>query len=226
MPEHLVDGAWRVDLGNVNAYLLETEAGPVTVDAGMPGTVDDLREAMRSVDLDPETLQGVLVTHTDLDHVGGLAELVEGTQARVHLSPVAARLLTGELKPPWLSTKGLFQRVTSPWLDPPPDDRLVEIRDGERVHGFMAVETPGHALGHTVFVDAERGLCLIGDLVRTEKEHPSIPPRFINYDTQRIRSSLRHLLDVAPTIEIVCAGHGEPVRADARNELERLLDHR
>lgn len=226
MPERVTDGVWWVDLGNVNAYIVETEAGPIAVDAGMPGDADELREAISEVGLDPGALRAVLVTHTDLDHVGGLADLLEGTDAQAYASPVARELLTGERKPPWLSTKGLFQRVTSPWLDPPPPDRIAEIRDGDRVHGMLAVETPGHALGHTAFVDEPRGVCFIGDLVRQESEHPTVPPRFINYDTGRIRTSLEHLLDQAPGIEIVCAGHGEPVRTDAREELERLLDHR
>lgn len=222
MPERVTDGVWRVDLGNVNAYLLETEAGPVAVDAGMPGDVEDLREAIGEVGYAPEDLQAVLVTHTDLDHVGGLAALVEDNGATVHLSPVAAKLITGERSPPWLSTKGLLQRIASPWLESPPADRLHILQDGDRVHGLRVVETPGHALGHLSFVDEGRGVCFIGDLIRAEGRL-GFPSGLINYDSDQLRASLEHLLDAAPGIDVVCAGHGDPVLEDAHGALEALL---
>lgn len=221
MPQAVTDGVWRVDLGNVNAYLVDTPEGPVAVDAGMPGDAGEIREAMREVGLEPGALAAVLVTHTDLDHVGGLADLVEGTGAGIHLSQTSADLLSGERKPPWLSTKGLFQRLTGPWLDPPSADGFHVVADGDEIGRFVAVATPGHALGHTAFVHVDLRVCFIGDLVRTEGEI-ALPPRVINYDTDEVRTSLRHLLDTAPGFEAVCAGHGDPVLEDGYAGLKRL----
>lgn len=222
MPARVTDGVHRIDCGNVNAYLVETEEGPVLVDAGMPGDVERIREAITSTGADPADLHAVLVTHTDLDHVGGLAALTAGTDARIHLSQTAAELLTGERKPPWLSTKGLFQRATNPWLDPPPPERFEIVEDGDRVGGFAVVATPGHALGHLSFVDIDRRTCFIGDMVRTEGGI-RFPPSVINYDGGQLRASLAHLLETAPGFEIVCAGHGPPVVEDGYARLKRLL---
>ncbi len=222
MPEPVTEHVWRVDLGRVNAYLVDTDEGPVAVDAGMPGDHDEMREAMRQADLDPGALSRVLVTHTDLDHVGGLAALVAETDATIHLSPAAAEILTGERKPPWLSTKGLFQRLTSPWLDPPSADRFELTRDGDEIDRFVALATPGHALGHLAFVHVDHRVCFIGDLIRAEGEI-AFPPRVINYDADELRASLAHLLDRAPGFEVVCAGHGDPVLEDGYGTLKRLL---
>lgn len=222
MPEPVTERVWRVDLGRVNAYLVDTDEGPVAVDAGMPGDHDEMCEAMRQVELDPDALRRVLVTHTDLDHVGGLASLVEGTDATIHVSRAAAEILTGERKPPWLSTKGLFQRLTSPWLDPPSPGRLETVEDEDEIDRFVALSTPGHALGHLAFVHVDERVCFIGDLIRAEGEI-AFPPGVINYDGDELRASLRHLLDRAPGFDVVCAGHGEPVRQDAYGTLKRLL---
>lgn len=219
----VADGIWWLDLGNVNAYLVDTPEGPVAVDAGMPAHAERIREAIHKVGLIPGDLYAVLVTHTDLDHVGGLAELVEGTEATIHLSQTSADLLTGERSPPWLSTKGLFQRMTNPWLNRPEAERFHVVEDGETIGPFTAIDTPGHALGHMVYVHVDERVCFIGDLVRAEGE-VALPPGVINYDTDEIRASLEHLLETAPGFEIVCSGHGEPVREDAYAELKRLLE--
>lgn len=223
MLERLVDGLWRIDLGNVNAYLVTVENGLLVVDTGMPGSHERILDAVQEAGHAPEAIRGFLITHTDLDHVGGLDALLEAHAAPVYLSQTASDLLTGVAKPPWLSTKGAFQRLTSPWLDRPSAERFHVVDDGDVVEGFTAIATPGHALGHLAFVDGERGICLIGDLVRTENQTPALPPGVINYDTAQARESLQHLLQHGPGFKIVCAGHGEPILADGYAALKQLL---
>lgn len=223
MPEPVADDAWWVDLDHVNAYVLETEEGPVLVDAGLPRSTEDLREAIEETGQDPAELAAVLVTHTDIDHVGGLAELVHGTEAEVHVSPVAAEILTGQRKPPWLNTKGLFQRVMNRFVETPEPERMAIVEDGDQVHGFQVLATPGHGMGHLSFARERDGLVFVGDLVRLDKAQPRIAPPYINYDTDEAEASLRHLLDTVGNIETVCSGHGEPLRDDPRERLERLL---
>lgn len=223
MPEPIGEDAWWVDLERVNVYVLRTDEGPVTIDAGMPAHAEAIREAIRETGQDPDELQAVLVTHTDMDHVGGLADLVEGTEAEVHLSPIAATILTGQRDLPLLSTKGLFQRVTNKFVDRPEPARMEIVDEGEVVHGLRVIATPGHGLGHLAYARDEDGLVFIGDLVRLDRAEPRIAPGLINYDTDEAEASLAHLLDEVETIEVVCAGHGEPMSHEPRERLERLV---
>lgn len=223
MPEPVVEDVWRIDLGHVNAYLIATDEGPLLVDAGLPGKADEIREAIRETGQDPEDLQAVLVTHTDLDHVGALADLLEGNQAQVYLSPVAAEILTGQHELPWLSSKALFQRVTARFVDAPPVVRFEPVDEDEQVHGLRVIATPGHGLGHVCFVREADGLVFAGDLVHLDRAEPRIAPWVINYDTDQAGNSLRHLLEEVEHIQTVCAGHGPPMEEDARERLERLV---
>lgn len=228
MPEPVGDDAWRVDLGRVgparvNAYLLRTGAGPVAIDAGFGHTVDELEDAIRATGQDPAELQAVLVTHTDPDHVGGLAQLTAGTDARVHLSSTAAAILTGQHELPWLNTKGIFQRAAEPFVDEVEPARMAIVEEGDLVHGLRVVATPGHGLGHLAYVREADGLVFLGDLVRMTRGKPHIAPGFINYDTGQARESLGHLLDVIAEPRVACSGHGPPLREDARVLLERLV---
>lgn len=225
-PEPVAEDVWRVDLDQVNAYVLRTPEGPITVDAGMPGSAEAMKDAIRETGQDPAELQAVLVTHTDLDHVGGLAHLIEDTEAQVHVSPIAATILTGQRKVPWTNTKGLFQRVTNLFLDRPEPARMEIVDEGDEVHGLRVVATPGHGLGHLAYAREEDGVVFVGDLVRLDKAEPRFSPGFVNYDSEEAKESLRHLLATVERIEVVCAGHGEVMEEGARGELEGLAKER
>lgn len=79
-PAEILPGCHRIPLpdpfppGAVCVFLLDGGDGPWLADAGPPG--DDARRALddglTSLDTGRETVEGVLVSHVHLDHVGGL----------------------------------------------------------------------------------------------------------------------------------------------------------
>src|SRR5262245_5333290 len=73
----------------VNAYLVETGAGVIAVDATL--TVSTGRAFRARVDALGKPLLGVLVTHPHPDHVAGLAELVTDDETPIFATePVVA----------------------------------------------------------------------------------------------------------------------------------------
>jgi glyoxylase-like metal-dependent hydrolase (beta-lactamase superfamily II) len=65
--ELVADRLYRLDLGRVNAYLVDT--GETTlIDAGTPNAVDDLRAELNDAGYDVEDIDRVLITHFDLDN--------------------------------------------------------------------------------------------------------------------------------------------------------------
>ena len=72
--ELVADRLYRLDLGMVNAYLVDT--GETTlVDAGTPNAVNDLRGELDEAGYEVRDIDRVLIAHFDLDHVGTLAHL-------------------------------------------------------------------------------------------------------------------------------------------------------
>jgi glyoxylase-like metal-dependent hydrolase (beta-lactamase superfamily II) len=209
MAREIVDGVWLLEVAwpepiGANAYLVDD--GEVTlVDAGVPiprrslaGEISDAGYALSEIDR-------VLLTHYDIDHVGGLARI--DLDVPVYLGALDLRLLRRAWSPPWRHHKGLFHRLARRVYSLSSSD-LRPISDGDRIGGFRAFHTPGHNPGHTVFFHPGSKTALLGDLVWSTGEGFVAPPWIDSYDTARIVESITRIAD--HHFETACIGHGPP----------------
>ena len=202
------DGAVRAfDLGAVNAYLIDD--GEVTlVDAGTPGAVDDLRAGLDEAGYDVDDIDRVLITHFDVDHVGGLAGL--DPDAPIYAMDPDAGYLEGSRKPPIFDRKGMFQRLSGLILTRP-DGPIRRVEDGDEIGGFRAYHTPGHTLGHVTFHHSSLGVAVLGDLVSEDEGRLDTPSWFLMNSTTENAESIRSLAGRDLTFSIACMGHGDPL---------------
>jgi hydroxyacylglutathione hydrolase len=177
-----------------NCYVAQRAeaAEAVVVDPGWPGEVDRIQAALAGA-----SCSAILVTHGDIDHIGGVAELAEATGAPVHM-PAAER---GRLERPDdylpygvdVSLPGHAPEVV---LDGGEELELAGIT-------FRVLSVPGHTEGHLAF--AGEGCVFSGDLLfagsvgRTDRE---------GGDWEALLASIRLLVDRMPPTTIVYPGHG------------------
>jgi glyoxylase-like metal-dependent hydrolase (beta-lactamase superfamily II) len=174
-----------------NCYVIRAERGAadaVVVDPGDDPTPLRLELARMGA-----TTAGILVTHTDVDHIGGVAALADGTRAEVW-APAGEvdALRAGE-------TRGGF-RVGA--HDPA---HVVSGGDSITVGGidFDVIDVPGHSSGHVAFF--AQGELFAGDLLfagsvgRVDLE---------GGDWDTLLDSVRALLDRYPADTVVRPGHG------------------
>ena len=135
MVTSLADGIWWYDLGGVNAYLIDenrvessTISGLTLVDAGMPWHGNRLIAGIAEAGYELADVERILLTHYDLDHAGGLADL-DGLDATIYVGERDAPLVTGDRRPPWRNHKGLFQRAVSGFISPPAN-AVESVTDG------------------------------------------------------------------------------------------------
>lgn len=212
---YLLDVSWPEPLGS-NVYLVDD--GDLTlVDAGMPVPRRSLRGELRSLGHAPSELDRVLLTHYDVDHVGGLGRL--DVDAPVYLGAADTRLVDGSWSPPLLHHKGAFHRVARRVYSLTDAD-LRPVEDGDRVGGFRAVHTPGHNPGHTVYIHERRDAALLGDLVWEDEGRLVTPWWLDSYDTDRIAESIDRVAEEA--FEHGCVAHGEPISPGADVALREL----
>src|SRR5947208_2824232 len=122
-----------------NCYVVRTERGAheaVVVDPGDDPTSLRLELARMGT-----RAAGILVTHTDVDHIGGVAALAEGTGVEVWAPAGEADALRTGL------TRGNL-RVA-------PHDPAHTVTGGDQIGvaglTFEVVDVPGHSAGHVAF---------------------------------------------------------------------------
>jgi glyoxylase-like metal-dependent hydrolase (beta-lactamase superfamily II) len=193
--EEVVPGLHRIDLGSVNAYVLDSGAGPVLIDAGQPG--DDLRilGALAELAIRPKDIRAIVLTHGHRDQAGGAAALHNAMDAPVHLHPRDASLLA----------------TTTP------DDDLRPGGAAPYLPGVTVLGAPGHTAGQVVLRWNRHGGVLIAADAATNAD--GLGPAVINEEPGAALRSFGRLHRLA--IDTAVFAHGDPVVGGAGEELRR-----
>jgi len=136
---------------------------------------------------------GILVTHTDVDHIGGVAALAEGTGAEVWAP-------AGEVE-------ALRSGQTRGGMRVAPHDPAHTVTGGDEVEvagiRFEVLDVPGHSAGHVAFL--HEGELFAGDLLFAGSVGRVDLP---GGDWDTLVASVRALLDRLPLETVVYPGHG------------------
>ncbi|MDS0276394.1 MBL fold metallo-hydrolase [Halomicroarcula sp. S1AR25-4] len=232
MVRRLSEGVWLLELGLFpplasNAYLVDESAfdgesdALTLVDTGLWWNEPTIVDELAAVGYGPADLDRVLLTHYDLDHVGGLNRLVPEFDGPVSVGTDDLALLEGHVDPELLHHKGLFHRA-SRRLFPLPDLVLEPVADGDAIGGFTAYHTPGHNPGHVVYHHADASAAFLGDLVWEDDGDLTTPFWGDSYDMNRLRRSIADLSARIPPFEIAAMGHGDPLTVGGDDALRTL----
>jgi glyoxylase-like metal-dependent hydrolase (beta-lactamase superfamily II) len=182
-------------MNQTNCYVVgceETSRGAV-IDPGGEGK--RLVREIQDTDLD---IKYVLITHAHFDHIGGIADVVEATGARLAIHPNERELLeAGGGASIW----GLKVKPS-----PEPD---VELSDGQLLQvgelTFEVLLTPGHSPGGVSFYEPDEEVAFVGDVLfsrgvgRTDLHGGS---------RQRLMRSIKEVLFQLPADTVIYPGHG------------------
>ncbi|MEF8851942.1 MAG: MBL fold metallo-hydrolase [Haloarculaceae archaeon] len=215
-------GVWWLDLGGVNAYLVDDGGALTLVDAGPPWRSGAVLDALVEAGYALGDLDRVLVTHYDADHVAGLAKL-GGLAVDVYAGRADAGLVAGRESPSLDGWKGFTQALLSPLVRGSPHE-VTPLDDGDTVGSFTVYETPGHTAGHVAYVSEALDAAFLGDLVRESGGELASSPWFISEDADRVADSVRTLADRAPPFSVAAVGHGVPFEEGGSRRLRDLAD--
>lgn len=132
-----------------NIFFYTKNGVTIMIDAGY--NYARLQEKMRWLDIDPASIDHILITHQDTDHVGALEEDSERLfqDATVYIGEIENRYLTGETR-----RKVIHGLYKLPMVRM--ENRKVLLRDGEVFSiGDIKIEcilVPGHTWGHMVYL--------------------------------------------------------------------------
>ena len=147
IPFRIHGNTWYVGTDGLSSILIETDAGLILVDAGLPQSAALIDTNIRALGFDPLDIKAILVSHAHFDHAGGVAALQRLTRANVYFSEAGKAILTtgrlGEDDPQYVadSDGGSFPAIES----------VTAVGDGEFVSvgsaNVQAQYTPGHTTG-------------------------------------------------------------------------------
>jgi glyoxylase-like metal-dependent hydrolase (beta-lactamase superfamily II) len=213
----------------------------VAVDAGMPGSADEIiseAEERFGKDCRPKA---IILTHGHFDHVGAIIELVKHWQVPVYAHELEMPFLTGKesYPEPDPTVEGGMVAKMSPLFPNEPIDLGSHVHtlphDGTVPHlpDFRWVHTPGHTPGHVSFFREKDRALIAGDAFVTVKQEYlykvitqeleiSGPPRYLTTDWKAAKESVRKLEALKPSAAIT--GHGLPLTGDLLSDsLEKLV---
>ncbi len=141
----------------------------------------------------------ILLTHAHFDHVGGLAEIKEETNAPIYVHPDALQMLSQA------TMSAAFFGLTIP--SPPAPDHLLAAGDTIQI-GEQTLEvlyTPGHAPGHVCFYLKSHHVLFDGDVLFQQSIGRTDLP---GGDYAMLMQSIREKLLPLPDETHVLSGHG------------------
>lgn len=170
-PVEIAAGVYRVpsQLGvrRIAQWLVLGEDGVVLIDSGVAGTIrEQIVPALRALGRSPEEIVEVAISHADVDHYGGNAELRElAPGARIRSGAADRPLIEswsriGSERYGWYPQHGLsYDAETMRWLqDAAGADTALDgvLGEGDELSAggttLRVVELPGHTQGHLGFV--------------------------------------------------------------------------
>ena len=208
----------------------------VLVDAGFPGMLHQIREAMARAGVPFDRLDKVIVTHQDIDHIGSLPDIVresshnldvlcqeeerpyiEGQKPLVKMNQERLSKMLGSVP------EEQRQQMEALFANPPKASVTTVVADGEVLPycgGITVIFTPGHTPGHICLYLNQSKILISGDaLVAADGELRGPNPQSA-YDMETAMKSLKKLTQY--DIETVICYHGGVYRDDANTRLAEL----
>lgn len=174
-----------------------THAG-VVVDPG--GEPEKILAAIKRLAI---SITHVWLTHSHLDHCGGVAPLIEA----LHV-PLVAHPGEKMLRANVTSIVQMYGMSPQGWANSPEPD--IEVRGGETLNvGLCRAQvlfTPGHSPGHVSFYFKDDGVVVAGDTLFAGSIGRTDLP---GGDMKTLINSIRGQLFTLPLVTRVLSGHGD-----------------
>jgi glyoxylase-like metal-dependent hydrolase (beta-lactamase superfamily II) len=216
----------------LNAVYLIAASEPTLIEAGPGADHRRIVSALDRLDVTPDALAHIVVTHIHMDHAGGVGALLERyPRARVWVHEIGARHL---VDPDRLvaSTSRTYgeerMRALYGTMVASPADRVRGVGAGDVIdlgdRSLTVMHTPGHASHHVALHDDRSGAMWTGEAIGSylpwaDCYRPALPPPEV--DVERALASIAAMRSRGPTA--LLTSHYGPV-PDPDTAFDRAAD--
>lgn len=197
--------------GTIHPSLVVTENGLALVDAGYPGMLPIMEQAIANHGHDAGELTHIIVTHYDDDHIGSLYDFkAKYPRVRIVAGEREADAISGRRKPERLiQAEQLLDQLPDEQrefgrqfirqlesLKPVPVDETVRDGDGLFSGRCRVIATPGHTPGHISLYVPELDSVITGDAAVNDDGRLAVANPQFCLDPVQAERSLKLLADL------------------------------
>ena len=209
----------------VNWTIVSGESGVMLIDAGFPGSRDEVLTSLRTLGFSPGDVLAILLTHAHIDHLGSATWFAAthgtpvycdagevGHARREYLQQVSpAALMSQAWRPRWLAWSAQVALKGGLVRDGVPTARALT---GDIAAGLpgqpVPIPSPGHTSGHCSYL--VEGVLVAGDALITghplaRRRGPQLLPSMFNHSDADCARSLEVLS--ATGADRMIPGHGD-----------------
>ncbi len=190
----LVDSIYTVKDDFVNIYLIKTGKDFIVFDAG--NSIEFVKEGLSKLNINPEQITAVFLTHTDGDHVGALSLFKNAT---VYISKQEEQMVNGQT-----SRFALFKNTLS-------GRAYLTLEDGQKIDfsnfKVQGILTPGHTPGSMCFLVNEKYL-FTGDALSLKDGRIDRFNHFFNMNSETAAKSMGKITQLPLPQYIFTAHYG------------------
>ena len=204
----IADNVFMLQVGTYHLVLTWDAENLVLIDAGFPGQIDELTEAMKEAGFAVANLTHLIITHQDWDHVGCVTDLQRLVpKLRVIAHGEEAPYIDGRKIPLKLAARLAvydtlaedMRAMCDQWQEVYQNQQITitdQVHDGIELPlcgGIQVIHTPGHTPGHIVLHLRESGIMVCGDAANVQDgELVSFYPEY-DQDIEQAKESLAKL---------------------------------
>lgn len=182
-------------------YLIRSDMN-ILIDTGMPGLMGQIVTELQSLATPSESIQAILLTHHDIDHIGNAKSLQNICKAGLWAPKEDIEFIVGKRNRPGI--KRIIQLIIRPEI---PDVSGYFSTDND-FGEVKAIHAPGHTPGHTIF--QYRNMIFTGDLFKVIEGQFKLLPNYMNWNPNELKKSIALLKSL--DFEWICPSHGSPIQ--------------
>ena len=222
----------------IHPTLIRDNETVVLVDTGFPGQLQEILSAMEEAGISFSKLSKVIITHQDVDHIGGLSEIIKASDRKIEV------IAHNEEKPFIEGIKSLLkmtpERLERMFGALPTEKRkdaeakFLEslkskvdqtVDDGEVLPfcgGITVIFTPGHTPGHICLYLNQYKTLITGDALNVVEGQLVGPNMEFTPDMDTAKKSLKRFSQY--DVETVICYHGGVYKEDVNQRLLELAN--
>jgi glyoxylase-like metal-dependent hydrolase (beta-lactamase superfamily II) len=188
----IVDNIFAVKDEFVNMYLLQDGDNYIAIDTGKD--LDVVQTELKKLNINPENVIAVLLTHTDMDHVAGLPLF---KNAKIYLAKAEVPMLTGEKQ----KIPGVSNKISRNDYALLLDQQTFTIGNEKS----FTILTEGHTSGSMCFLINDKYL-FTGDILSLNDGKVGHSVKFFDMDHEMATKSISKITKL-PNVEYIFTAH-------------------